>query len=119
MARTPQRLGRTGDQGVATFSTVTSRLAGGHTIDLDPLRCPSMERQPTWLALWQGGLSVYDDAGDLSAHQTPPGDRDGKELIRQYRAMTKHRREQVYNVPGNHDAPYYDHGPGSWFRKWG
>ena len=33
--------------------------------------------------------------------------------------MTKHRREQVYNVPGNHDAPYYDHGPGSWFRKWG
>ena len=33
--------------------------------------------------------------------------------------MTGHRREQVYNVPGNHDAPYYDHGPGSWFRKWG
>ena len=31
----------------------------------------------------------------------------------------KHRREQIYNVPGNHDAPYYDHGPGSWFRKWG
>ena len=22
-------------------------------------------------------------------------------------------------VPGNHDAPYYDQGPGSWFRKWG
>jgi len=62
---------------------------------------------------------IMIDAGDLSAHQTPPGDRDGKELIRQYRAMTKHRREQVYNVPGNHDAPYYDHGPGSWIRKWG
>jgi hypothetical protein len=62
---------------------------------------------------------IMIDAGDLSAHQTPPGDRDGRELIRQYRAMTKHRREQVYNVPGNHDAPYYDHGPGSWFRKWG
>ncbi len=59
------------------------------------------------------------DAGDLSAHQQPPGDRDGQELIRQYRAMTKHRREQIYNVPGNHDAPYYDHGPGSWFKKWG
>jgi len=59
------------------------------------------------------------DAGDLSAHQTPPGDRDGMELHRQYRAMTKHRREQVYNVPGNHDAPYYDKDPGSWFRKWG
>ncbi|MFT5322247.1 MAG: hypothetical protein ACI8P0_000082 [Planctomycetaceae bacterium] len=59
------------------------------------------------------------DAGDLSAHQYPPGDRDGFELIRQYHAMQKHRREQVYNVPGNHDAPYYDHGAGSWFQKWG
>ncbi len=62
---------------------------------------------------------IMIDAGDLSAHQKPPGDKDGKELIRQYRAMTKHRREQVYNVPGNHDAPYFDHGPGSWFQKWG
>lgn len=62
---------------------------------------------------------IMIDAGDLSAHQNPPGDRDGKELIRQYRAMSQHRREQVYNVPGNHDAPYYDHGPGTWFRKWG
>lgn len=62
---------------------------------------------------------IMIDAGDLSANQTPPGDQDGQELIRQYRTMTKHRREQIYNVPGNHDAPYYDHGPGSWFRKWG
>lgn len=62
---------------------------------------------------------IMIDAGDLTAHQTPPGDRDGRELIRQYHAMVKHRREQVYNVPGNHDAPYYDLGPGSWFRKWG
>lgn len=62
---------------------------------------------------------IMIDAGDLSANQTPPGDKDGRELIRQYGAMTKHRREQVYNVPGNHDAPYYDRGPGSWFQKWG
>ncbi len=62
---------------------------------------------------------IMIDAGDLSAHQQPPGDRDGQELIRQYRALTKHRREQIYNVPGNHDAPYYDHGLGSWFQKWG
>lgn len=62
---------------------------------------------------------IMIDAGDLSAHQFPPGDRDGQELIRQYHAMRKHRREQIYNVPGNHDAPYYDHGPGSWFQKWG
>ena len=70
------------------------------------------------------GVAGFDwdimiDAGDLSANQTPPGDYDGQELQRQYRALTKHRREQIYNVQGNHDAPYYDHGPGSWFRKWG
>ena len=59
------------------------------------------------------------DAGDLSAHQYPPGDRDGFELIRQYHALRQHRREQIYNVPGNHDAPYYDQGAGSWFQKWG
>ena len=72
----------------------------------------------------EAGSPAFDweimlDAGDLSAHQYPPGDRDGMELLRQYRALTKHRREQIYNVPGNHDAPYYDHLPGSWFRKWG
>ena len=62
---------------------------------------------------------IMIDAGDLSASQFPPEDIDGMELQRQYRAMKSHRREQVYNVPGNHDAPYFDHGPGSWFRKWG
>ncbi|MEX2580792.1 MAG: metallophosphoesterase [Verrucomicrobiales bacterium] len=63
---------------------------------------------------------IMIDAGDLSAHQYPPGDRDGRELIRQYHAsLTDHRREQIYNIPGNHDAPYYDHDPGSWIRKWG
>lgn len=87
------------------------------------------DRESLALAIRQSEGAVKDapsfdwdimiDAGDLSAHQNPPGDRDGKELIRQYQAMTRHRREQVYNVPGNHDAPYYDHGPGTWFRKWG
>lgn len=62
---------------------------------------------------------VMIDAGDLSASQFPPIAEDGHELQIQYRALTKHRREQVYNVQGNHDAPYFDHGPGSWFRKWG
>ncbi len=62
---------------------------------------------------------IMIDAGDLSAHQVPPGDVDGQELLRQYRALTKHRREQIYNVPGNHDAPYFDNGPGTWFQKWG
>tara|TARA_R110002096_G_scaffold187584_14_gene367089 strand:- start:565 stop:1794 length:1230 start_codon:yes stop_codon:yes gene_type:complete len=62
---------------------------------------------------------IMIDAGDLSSSQFPPIDEDGHELQIQYRSLTKHRREQIYNVQGNHDAPYYDHGPGSWFRKWG
>ncbi|WP_166831153.1 metallophosphoesterase [Thalassoroseus pseudoceratinae] len=62
---------------------------------------------------------IMIDAGDLSASQFPPSDEDGEELQIQYRALKNHRREQIYNVPGNHDAPYYDRGPGSWFRKWG
>ena len=62
---------------------------------------------------------IMIDAGDLSSSQFPPVDEDGHILVRQYRALTKHRREQIYNVQGNHDAPYYDKGPGSWFRKWG
>ena len=61
---------------------------------------------------------IMVDVGDLSASQYPPTDDDGRELVRQYRALAKHYREDVYNVPGNHDAPYYDHGPGAWSRKW-
>jgi len=62
---------------------------------------------------------VMIDVGDLSASQFPPTDEDGRVLVRQYQALTRHRREDVYNLAGNHDGVYYDHGPGSWFRKWG
>lgn len=58
------------------------------------------------------------DAGDDCGGQTPPGDRDGKAVVAQYRALAGHYREDVYNVAGNHDADYYDLGPGTWFRKW-
>ncbi len=61
---------------------------------------------------------IMVDAGDLSASQFPPTDEDGRELVRQYRALSKHNREDVYNVPGNHDGTYYDRGVAWWFRKW-
>lgn len=61
---------------------------------------------------------VMVDCGDLSASQYPPGDEDGRILVRQYRALAKHYREDVFNVQGNHDGTYYDQGPGSWFQKW-
>ena len=58
------------------------------------------------------------DMGDLSASNFPPAEDDGRILVNQYRALKKHLREDVYNVPGNHDAVYYDQGPGTWFQKW-
>ena len=61
---------------------------------------------------------IMIDVGDLSASQFPPTDEDGEILVKQYRSLKKHRREDVYNVPGNHDGVYYDQDPGSWFRRW-
>ncbi|MCA8942779.1 MAG: LamG domain-containing protein [Planctomycetes bacterium] len=58
------------------------------------------------------------DAGDLAGSVWPPDERAGREVRTQYDVLTRHRREQIYNVQGNHDAPYYDDGPGSWFRQW-
>ena len=56
--------------------------------------------------------------GDLSGNQGSPDDEEGREVIKQFSALTKHRREDVYNLAGNHDAS----GPGEetqwWFRKW-
>ena len=72
---------------------------------------------------FEPGAPAFDwdimiDVGDLSSSQFPPTDQDGRILVAQYQALTKRRREDVYNLAGNHDGVYYDHGPGSWFRKW-
>ena len=61
---------------------------------------------------------IMIDVGDLSSSQFPPTDEDGRILVNQYRALKKHFREDIYNVPGNHDAVYYDQGAGAWFQKW-
>lgn len=63
---------------------------------------------------WDVALHV----GDLSGNQGSPDDEEGLEVIRQFGATRKHRREDFYNLAGNHDAS----GPGEptqwWFRKW-
>lgn len=63
---------------------------------------------------WDIALHV----GDLSGNQGSPNDEEGKEVVRQFAALRKHRREQFYNLAGNHDAS----GPGEptqwWFKKW-
>ena len=61
---------------------------------------------------------IMIDVGDLSSSAFPPTEEDGRILVNQYRALKKHFREDIYNVPGNHDGMYYDQGPGVWFQKW-
>lgn len=58
------------------------------------------------------------NAGDFSGSQTPPVDHEGREVVRQYAAATKHRREDFYDLAGNHDASGPDEETQWWFRKW-
>jgi hypothetical protein len=56
--------------------------------------------------------------GDTSGTQTSPGDSEGAEVLRQWSIMRDHRREQIYNVVGNHDATGPDEPTQWWFRTW-
>ena len=69
---------------------------------------------------WDLALNLGDYAGFWDA----PEDEQGREVIRQCSVLKQHRREQIYNIAGNHDAS--PHGAPSsegkeanwWFRKW-
>lgn len=56
--------------------------------------------------------------GDLSGAQGPPADEEGREVVRQFAAAKKHRREHFYNIVGNHDASGPDQPSMGWFKKW-
>jgi Calcineurin-like phosphoesterase len=69
---------------------------------------------------WDIALDLGDNAGLWEI----PGDDQGREVVRQFSALGKHRREQIYSLAGNHDASPPD-APSSagqptqwWFRKW-
>ncbi len=49
---------------------------------------------------WDIAINV----GDFSGNQGPPEDDEGREVVRQFGALTKHRREDFYDIAGNHDA---------------
>ncbi len=70
-----------------------------------------------------GGAPPFDwdiciNIGDYSAAFGPPNDEEGAEIVRQFGAMTDHRREQVYSICGNHDRNPLGEPEGHWFRKW-
>ena len=58
------------------------------------------------------------DLGDLSGAQGTPKDEEGKEIVRQFGALQRHRREQVYDLSGNHDRGGLDEAQAWWWRKW-
>jgi hypothetical protein len=58
------------------------------------------------------------NVGDLSGSLTPPDDSEGEEVVSQYSVSTAHKREDFYDLVGNHDASGPDESCQWWFRKW-
>ena len=63
---------------------------------------------------WDIAINV----GDFSGNQGPPEDDEGREVVRQYAVLTKHRREDFYDIAGNHDASGQGQPTMAWFRRW-
>src|SRR5690349_14480313 len=58
------------------------------------------------------------DLGDMSGAQGTPKDAEGQEIVRQFSVLQRHRREQVYDLSGNHDRSGLDEPQAWWWRKW-
>jgi hypothetical protein len=56
--------------------------------------------------------------GDLSGAQGTPKDPEGEEIVRQFAVLKQHRREDIYDICGNHDRSGLDEPQACWFRKW-
>ena len=58
------------------------------------------------------------DLGDMSGEQATPKDPEGEEIVRQFGVLKQHRREQIYDLSGNHDRSGLDEPQAWWWRKW-
>jgi len=59
------------------------------------------------------------DVGDMSgAHHSLPDDAEGEEVRRQFAALRRHRREDVYSVCGNHDRSGTHELEAWWWQRW-
>lgn len=58
------------------------------------------------------------DVGDNSGGQAAPDDAEGREIVRQFGVLAKHRREQIFSVCGNHDRSGLAEPAAEWFQKW-
>jgi hypothetical protein len=70
----------------------------------------------------EGGLpfdwDIAVNLGDMSGAQGLPVDQEGEEIVRQFRTLKKHKREDVYDISGNHDRSGLDQPDAWWFQKW-
>lgn len=59
------------------------------------------------------------DVGDMcGSHYTLPSDDEGEEVVRQFSTLRQHRREDIYNVCGNHDRSGLSEPDAWWWQKW-
>jgi hypothetical protein len=58
------------------------------------------------------------DLGDMSGDVGLPKDTEGAEIVRQFGTLKNHRREQIYDLSGNHDRSGLDEPQAWWWRKW-
>jgi len=63
---------------------------------------------------WDIGINV----GDFSASFGLPSEDEGVEIVRQFGALKKHKREDIYTICGNHDRNAPNEPEALWFRKW-
>jgi hypothetical protein len=106
--------GRSFDLWVAGDAHVGTDLAHGRESLAEALR--QSEGAVTGFPAFSWDLLL--DVGDLSGDWAPPGDAEGEEVVRQYKVMTQHRREQVYHLAGNHDASTSGGPAENWFRRY-
>jgi hypothetical protein len=59
------------------------------------------------------------DLGDQSGAQHLPDDEEGAEIVRQFKkGLKEHKREDIYNLGGNHDRSGIDQPKNWWWHKW-
>ena len=63
---------------------------------------------------WDIAINV----GDMSGARGLPVDQEGEEIVRQFLALKKHKREDIYDICGNHDRSGLDQPDAWWFQKW-
>ena len=70
----------------------------------------------------EGGPSfewdIAIDVGDVSGAHDVPQDDEGEELVRQFQVLKHHKREDIYNVCGNHDRSGLNEPDAWWWQKW-